>query len=84
MKDIVCPKCKKSVLTVGFYHESDSTMKCCNCNGVVFPTTKPLEDKSRTELQALAVNWNLKRELLPIKIGAGTTPGCKLSETFIG
>ncbi len=70
MKDLVCQTCKKSVLNVGFYHDETLAMKCKNCHGMIFPTTKAEEDKNRTLLKGPNSNahWNQNRDLLPIKI----------------
>lgn len=83
MKEITCAGCKKTISSVGFYHDETLSMRCNNCNEVIFPTTKALEEKSRVVLQGTTVCYSsLKKDLLPIKIGTSAVK-CP-SETCVG
>ena len=82
MKDLNCPTCKKSVLNNGFYHDKELAMYCNSCHGVIFPTTKDVEEKNRVVLQNTTTHHHVKRELFPIRIGQGQNK-CP-TETFTG
>ena len=77
IKEIICCHCKKSISTTGgFYHDENLNMFCGNCNGLVFPVIKQLEDKHRLAFQQGNISphdW-YRKDALPIKINTSSLP----------